>query len=73
MRLKLITVAVTSLFALSSVHAATFIAPSSKPGSESLIEQVQAKKKKGPGLCGTNMYWSAKDKKCVDARLKKAK
>jgi hypothetical protein len=70
MRLKLITLAVTSFFASSSVHAATFMTPSTKPGGDSLIEV--AAKKKGPGMCGTNMYWSGKEKKCLDARNKKA-
>ncbi len=39
---------------------------------ESMIVQVQ-KKAKGKATCGTYMYWSAKEKKCVDARLKKSK
>jgi hypothetical protein len=72
MRLKLVMLAVTSILAISGVHAATFMTPSTKPDSGSLIEQVQAKKK-GPGMCGTNMYWSAKEKKCLDARNKPSK
>ncbi|HEX7074944.1 MAG TPA: hypothetical protein VF226_12960 [Hyphomicrobiaceae bacterium] len=48
-----------------------------KPGpgpldSQSMIVQVQ-KKAKGKATCGTYMYWSAKERKCVDARLKKSK
>jgi hypothetical protein len=28
-------------------------------------------KSKGPGSCGVNMYYSKKDRKCMDARQKK--
>jgi hypothetical protein len=28
-------------------------------------------KSKGPGMCGAYMYYSKKDRKCADARLKK--
>ena len=60
---------------------------SSQPGTENLAQDVAAKKKKGkkkgkkkkgkkakskgPGKCGTYMYYSKKKKKCVDARLPK--
>lgn len=40
--------------------------------AEGIIVQIQAKPK-GKATCGTNMYWSAKERKCMDARLKKSK
>jgi len=39
---------------------------------QSMIVQVQ-QKPKGKATCGPYMYWSAKERKCVDARLKKSK
>jgi hypothetical protein len=72
---------------LPELQAATFVNPGSQPGTENLAHVVKAKKKgkkkkgkkrkgkraksKGPGKCGTYMYWSKKSKKCLDARNKK--
>ena len=39
---------------------------------QTMIVQVQGKPK-GKATCGTYMYWSAKERKCMDARLKKKK
>lgn len=46
-----------------------------KPGlgalaPESMVVRVQ-QKPKGKATCGEYMYWSAKERKCMDARLKK--
>ncbi len=38
--------------------------------AEGMVVRVQAKPK-GKATCGPYMYWSAKEKKCMDARLKK--
>lgn len=48
-----------------------------KPGlnavaPQSMIVHVQ-QKPKGKATCGQYMYWSAKERKCLDARLKKKK
>ncbi|HJZ44519.1 MAG TPA: hypothetical protein VJ233_12415, partial [Hyphomicrobiaceae bacterium] len=72
---------------LPELQAATFVNPGSQPGTENLAHVVKAKKKgkkkkgkkrkgkraksKGPGKCGTYMYWSKKKKRCRDARLPK--
>lgn len=64
-----ISLAALSYTLLPSVQAAV------KPGlralaPESLVVRVQ-QKPKGKATCGQYMYWSAKERKCVDARLKK--
>ena len=72
---------------LPELQAATFVNPGSQPSTDNLIETVKMKKKgkkkgkkrhkgkraksKGPGKCGTYMYWSKKKKRCRDARLPK--
>ena len=72
---------------LPELQAATFVSPGSQPGTENLAQVVKAKKKgkkgkrgkrkgkraksKGPGKCGTYMYYSKKKRKCVDSRLPK--
>jgi hypothetical protein len=69
---------------LTELQAATFVSPDTKVSSDNAMHQVakkkskkKAKKKgkkaksKGPGRCGTYMYYSKKAKKCVDARSKK--
>lgn len=73
--LKTSIVVLASVFALSSVQAATFVSPGTKSAGDSVIELVKKKKKgkkkassKG-GKCGTFMYW--KKGKCEDARAKK--
>ncbi len=65
------------------LRAATFVSPDTKVSADSMTLTVakkkgKAKKKggkkaksKGPGKCGTYMYWSKKARKCVDARNKK--
>jgi uncharacterized low-complexity protein len=40
---------------------------------DSLVQVVKAKKharSRRPGSCGENMYWSRKDRHCMDARDK---
>jgi len=54
---------------LPAVQAAAFPGPTALE-PQSTIVQIQGKPK-GKATCGTYMYWSAKDKKCMDARLKK--
>jgi hypothetical protein len=72
---------------LPELQAATFVNPGSQPGTENLTQTIAKKKKKGkkkakkkkgkkakskgPGRCGTFMYYSKKARKCVDARNKK--
>jgi len=70
---------------LTELQAATFVSPDTKVSSDNVTHQIakkKAKKKKGkkkgkkakskgPGKCGTYMYYSKKAKKCVDARSKK--
>jgi len=63
---------------LPGLQAATLVGPGSQPETTSLVQVVKAKKKKGkkgksaaskgPGRCGTNMYF--KKGKCMDARSK---
>jgi hypothetical protein len=74
-----------ALSPLPELQAATFVSPGSQPGTENLAQTVAKKKgkkkkgkkkgkkakSKGPGKCGTYMYYSKKKKKCVDARLPK--
>jgi len=74
--MKVLIVALTALFAISTVQAATFVKPAGKAGAELGIELVKGKKKakKGgkkskAGKCGTFMYY--KKGKCEDARMKK--
>ena len=71
---------------LPELQAATFVNPGSQPGTDNLTQVVKAKKKgmtkkgkkrrgkraksKGPGKCGTYMYWSKKKRRCMDARKK---
>lgn len=52
-----------------TVQAAVYPGPSAL-ATEGMIVQIQGKPK-GKATCGTYMYWSAKEKKCLDARLKK--
>lgn len=72
---------------LPELQAATFVSPGSQPQADSVIDHVKAKKakkgkkkgkkgkraksKKGPGKCGTFMYYSKKSRKCMDARNKR--
>lgn len=59
---------------LPELQAAMFFNPGSQPGTENLAHVVKAKKygkSKGPGTCGTYMYYSMKTHKCMDARAKK--
>jgi hypothetical protein len=70
---------------LTELQAATFVSPDTKVSSDNVTHQVAKKKSKkkagkkkgkkakskGPGKCGTYMYYSKKAKKCVDARSKK--
>ena len=65
---------------LSDLRAATFVSPSSRPETNNLTHVVKAKKNKkkskhakskGPGTCGTYMYYSKKTHQCMDARAKK--
>lgn len=76
--LKVLSVALAALFAVSTVQAATFVKPAGKTGFESSVELTKGKKKKGKkkkgkaskaGKCGTYMYY--KKGKCEDARKKK--
>lgn len=70
---------------LTELQAATFVSPDTKVSSDNVTHQIAKKKgkkkkgkkkgkkakSKGPGKCGTYMYYSKKAKKCVDARNKK--
>lgn len=56
---------------MPTVQAAVYSGPSGLEAQSSIV-QIQAKAK-GKATCGTYMYWSAKEKKCMDARLKKQK
>jgi len=75
-----------ALSPLPELQAATFVSPGSQPGTENLTQTIAKKKgkkkkgkkkkgkkakSKGPGKCGTFMYYSKKSRKCVDARLPK--
>ena len=69
-------VVLATLFAVSTVQAATFVKPAGKAGAESGIELVKKKKKgkkhrkhKKHVKCGAFMYH--KGGKCMDARIKK--
>jgi hypothetical protein len=71
---------------LSELQAAT-MSPGANPGVDNAVVKVAKKaakkakkgkkksakkaKSKGPGSCGAFMYYSKKDRKCADARLKK--
>jgi hypothetical protein len=80
--IAVLAVAIAIAFApLSDLQAAT-LTPGSGPGVDNAVVKVAAKKKakkkpakkaksKGPGSCGAYMYYSKKDRKCADARLKK--
>lgn len=66
-----ISLAALSYTLLPAVQAAV------KPGlsalaPDSMVVQVQ-QKAKGKATCGPYMYWSTKERKCLDARLKKKK
>ena len=80
--LTLLALAIAIAFSpLSDLQAAMFVNPGSQPGTGNLAHVVKAKKKgkkkgkhaksKGPGRCGTYMYYSKKTHKCMDARAKK--
>jgi hypothetical protein len=68
---------------LTELQAATFVSPDTKVSSDNLTQHIAKKKgkrkgkkgkrakSKGPGKCGTYMYYSKKKHKCVDARDKK--
>ena len=70
---------------LTELQAATFVSPDTKVSSDNVTHQIAKKKgkkkgkkkkgkkakSKGPGKCGTYMYYSKKKHKCVDARDKK--
>lgn len=70
---------------LTELQAATFVSPDTKVSSDNVTHQIAKKKgkkkkgkkkgkkakSKGPGKCGTYMYYSKKARKCVDARSKK--
>jgi hypothetical protein len=70
---------------LTELQAATFVSPDTKVSSDNVTHQIAKKKgkkkkgkkkgkkakSKGPGKCGTYMYYSKKKRKCVDARDKK--
>src|SRR5262249_51221367 len=45
--------------------------PAKKAKKKSAKKGKKAKSKGGPGGCGAYMYYSKKDHKCMDARLKK--
>ena len=53
--------------AVKAAKAAKPAMAKSKPAVKA--KTMKASAKKGPGLCGTYMYW--KGGKCMDARLKK--
>ena len=81
--LTMLALAIAIAFSpLPDLQAAMFVNPGSQPGTENLAHVVKAKKKgkkkkgkyaksKGPGTCGTYMYYSGKTHKCMDARAKK--
>jgi len=70
---------------LTELQAATFVSPDTKVSSDNVTHQIAKKKgkkkkgkkkgkkakSKGPGKCGTYMYYSKKTRKCMDARNKK--
>lgn len=67
---------------LTELRAATFVSPDTKVSTDNLTQTVAKKKgkkkrkgkkakSKGPGKCGTYMYYSKKARKCLDARNKK--
>ena len=66
---------------LTGSQAATFVSPDTKVSSDNMTLTVAKKKgkkkkgkkakSKGPGKCGTYMFYSKKARKCVDARNKK--
>jgi hypothetical protein len=70
---------------LTELQAATFVSPDTKVSSDNVTHQIAKKKgkkkgkkkkgkkakSKGPGKCGTYMFYSKKARKCVDARNKK--
>jgi hypothetical protein len=73
----------TALFLGSAALAAVHALPVYSSDAASSVVQVAAKSAKtaktakvtktGKAGCkGTHMYWSAKDKKCMDARQKKS-
>jgi hypothetical protein len=81
--LAVLALSAALVFSLPPVlQAATRLGPGAKVQTGNMIQPVQAKKeakkavkkaavRKGPGMCGTNMYWDKKTKKCADARAKK--
>jgi hypothetical protein len=83
----LLGLAVAAAIAPMSLQAASPLVPSLEVGSDSLIQQVQAKKatkakpkaKKGKkmtsraGHCGAGKYWSRSKRSCQDAALGPAK
>lgn len=53
--------------------AALSITPPAKSDNLTVLAASKSKAKKAKaGSCGTNMYWSSKSRKCMDARDKKA-
>ena len=70
--LTMLALAIAIAFSpLPDLQAAMLVNPGSQPGTENLAHVVKAKKSKGPGSCGTYMYFSTKTRKCMDARAKK--
>ena len=65
--------AIAIALSLPELQAATFVSMGSQPKGENVAQVVKTKgaKSKGPGSCGTNMYYDNKTRKCVDARGKK--
>jgi hypothetical protein len=79
-----LTLAIAVAFSpLPELQAAALVGPGSQPETTSLVQSAKMKKKKpgkkkgkkgkraaskGPGRCGTNMYF--KKGKCMDARSK---
>lgn len=83
---KILIVALATLFAVSTVQAATFVKPAGTPGIESMVELTKGKKKakkakkskkakkakgKKKGPGQCGAYMYYKGGKCADARAKK--
>jgi hypothetical protein len=83
--MAVLALAIAIAFApLSSLQAATLAGPDTKVSTLTLTQTVAMKgkhthkmrhkgkhaKSKGPGRCGTLMYWSKKGHHCMDARKK---
>jgi hypothetical protein len=53
------------------VKVAKKSAKKAKKAKKGKKKSAKKAKSKGPGSCGAYMYYSKKDRKCADARLKK--